>query len=104
MGDEAARERVCRDAINMVSSPSEYHMLLNNCEHNTNKIYKGQASSPNVHFVTWALIRQLLCTMGLVFLGFFASECAVTAAVDIAPPLAGGMASLGFYLFAVLPA
>eukprot|EP00929_Paragymnodinium_shiwhaense_P056554 TRINITY_DN28305_c0_g1_i1.p1 TRINITY_DN28305_c0_g1~~TRINITY_DN28305_c0_g1_i1.p1 ORF type:complete len:417 (+),score=76.67 TRINITY_DN28305_c0_g1_i1:217-1467(+) len=97
--DEAARDHVCKKAMNMVKDHGTYHVLFNNCEHNTNMIYKGRHRSPNLHFIIWTGLRTIMCILGLIFLAVFAVSC--SSRVPATPP---SWASTAFYVLAVLPA
>jgi hypothetical protein len=69
------RERIVKDAMDMVAHPKRYHFLFNNCEHVTELAANGKFTSPEVHFLLWNGLRLMLYVVGLFFLNFIAGCC-----------------------------
>lgn len=73
---EEDRERIVRDAVNLIDNQISYNILWANCEHTTNLVSgKQQYTSPEVHFFIWSLVRYTLTVLGLATLHVVTLKC-----------------------------
>ncbi|CAE7196336.1 unnamed protein product, partial [Symbiodinium pilosum] len=70
------RERIVRDAVNLIENQINYNILWANCEHTTNLVSgKQQYTSPEVHFFIWSVVRYVLTLLGLASLHVVTMRC-----------------------------
>jgi len=70
------RERIVRDAEQLIDKQIHYNIFWANCEHTTNLVSgKQEYTSPEVHFFIWSVVRYILTLLGLATLHVVTMRC-----------------------------